>query len=69
MRQTVLLSLLVLAVALPGRSRADEANRDEGPIHDELRKLRKELVDAVNKNDVDALLSHLDDKVMVTWLT
>jgi len=39
----------------------------EDPAHEELRELRKHLTDAINRNDLDALLQYLDDDVVVTW--
>ena len=40
----------------------------EDPAHEELRTLRKQLVEAINKNDIDSLLTHLDKDVVVTWM-
>jgi ketosteroid isomerase-like protein len=40
----------------------------EDPAHEELRALRRELVEAVNKSDLEGLLGHLDPSVIVTWL-
>jgi len=42
-------------------------NKQEDPAHEELRTLRKGLVEAIQKNDVDALLTYLDPDVVVTW--
>jgi uncharacterized protein (TIGR02246 family) len=43
-------------------------SKKEDPTHEELRALRRQLVDAVNKNDIDALLKLLDKDVTVTWM-
>jgi ketosteroid isomerase-like protein len=40
----------------------------EDPAHEELRALRKELVEASNKGDIDGVLARLDNDVVVTWL-
>jgi uncharacterized protein (TIGR02246 family) len=40
----------------------------EHPAHNELRALRDDLIDAVNKNDRDRVLSHLHKNVVVTWM-
>ncbi len=40
----------------------------EDPAHADLRKLKTQLVEALNKGDVDALLVHLDKDVIVTWM-
>jgi ketosteroid isomerase-like protein len=47
-----------------GHSTAQPA---EDPSHAELRLLRDDLVDAVNKRDVPRLLKHLHPDVVVTW--
>jgi ketosteroid isomerase-like protein len=51
----------VTAQAQPGVSASDAA------IHDELRTLRDQLVDAWQKHDLDALLTHVAPNVVVTW--
>ena len=38
----------------------------EDPAHNELRKLRTEMEDALNKGDLDGLLAHVDDTVVFT---
>jgi ketosteroid isomerase-like protein len=53
-------------VLLTGALRAQEGKED--PAHDELRKMKAQLVEAVNKPDFDAALTHLDKDVVVTWL-
>jgi uncharacterized protein (TIGR02246 family) len=53
------------ACLLPGPAVPQEK---EDPAHEELRALKRELTAAVNKGDVDAVLSHLDKDVVVTWL-
>lgn len=40
----------------------------EDPVHGELRAVRDAMIEAVNKNDAAALLSHLHENVVVTWL-
>src|SRR5437588_3425150 len=40
----------------------------EDPAHEELRALRRDLTDAINRNDLDKLLSLLDDDVVVTFM-
>jgi ketosteroid isomerase-like protein len=60
------LALLLVGISLtPGWLYAQVPKED--PAHEELRGLRKALTDAINKNDLDALLSHLDPEVVVTW--
>jgi ketosteroid isomerase-like protein len=47
---------------------AQEAKKaKEDPAHEELRALKREVTDTVNKNDLDRLLSFLDEDVVVTW--
>ncbi len=50
----------------PPAPNATVANAED-PAHEELRTLRKGLVEAIQKNDVDALLTYLDPDVVVTW--
>jgi uncharacterized protein (TIGR02246 family) len=47
-------------------SAAQQAKED--PVHNELRALRDSMIDAVNKNDRDHLLSFLHPNVVVTWM-
>jgi len=68
MRRRVLLAALLLVVALPLRARDQGVPSKEDPIHEELRALRKQLVDASNKNDVEGILAVLDKDVVVTWM-
>lgn len=42
--------------------------QEEDPVHDELRALRDELIEAVNANDVERLEARLHEQVIVTWL-
>jgi ketosteroid isomerase-like protein len=62
---------LLLALAAGGSLAplaAQEAKKaKEHPAHEELRALRREVEDAVNKNDLDRLLTYLDEDVVVTW--
>jgi uncharacterized protein (TIGR02246 family) len=65
-REGLLLAGACLAL-VSGAAPAEKKKTRENPAHEELRTLRKELVEAVNKNDLDALLTHLDRDVVVTW--
>jgi uncharacterized protein (TIGR02246 family) len=40
----------------------------ENPAHEELRRLRRELVSAIEKADLDLMLTFLHRDVVVTWL-
>jgi uncharacterized protein (TIGR02246 family) len=57
----VVLASMLLATPLAAQE------KKEHPAHDELRAVKKKLVDAVNTNDLETLLSLLDDDVVVTW--
>jgi uncharacterized protein (TIGR02246 family) len=47
---------------------ADEPESNpQDPVHDELRALRTNLVEAYNANDMDRLLSYCAPQVAVTW--
>jgi ketosteroid isomerase-like protein len=39
----------------------------EDPAHEELRTLRKEIITAITKGDIDTVLSHVHPDVVVTW--
>jgi ketosteroid isomerase-like protein len=39
----------------------------EDPAHAQLRAMRDDLIDAVNKRDMDRVLGHLHPNVVVTW--
>jgi uncharacterized protein (TIGR02246 family) len=46
----------------------DDKSVPEDPAHNELRALMREMVEAVDKSDIDALLTKLDKDVVVTWM-
>ena len=57
-----------LAVLLIGAGLSDvRAQPAEDPAHAQLRALRDDLLDAVNKRDMDRVLRHLHPDVVVTW--
>jgi ketosteroid isomerase-like protein len=60
------LALLLVGITLMPALLYAQAPKED-PAHEELRALRRALTDAINKNDLDALLSHLDPDVVVTW--
>jgi ketosteroid isomerase-like protein len=39
----------------------------EDPAHVELRALRAEVIDAITKGDIDAVVNHVHPNVVVTW--
>jgi ketosteroid isomerase-like protein len=60
-----------LMVGTQGARAADEPTGDlvagaENPIHNELRQLRESLVEAVNKGDLDGIVSFCDANVSLT---
>jgi len=55
---------ILLTLCLSVSASASEATDQ---THDELRALRDDIVDAVNKGDVDRLLTHLSPNVVVTF--
>ena len=55
---------MLFALTFPGTL---GAQAQEDPAHAQLRALRDDLVDAMNKRDVNRLLSHLHPDVVVTW--
>lgn len=57
--------LLLVLVIIPS---TEALSQVEDPAHDELRAMREDLIEAVNTNDVERVLSHLHEQVIVTWL-
>jgi ketosteroid isomerase-like protein len=43
------------------------ANAQEDPVHNELRKLRDGLLEAMNRGDIEGQLAFLHPNVIVTW--
>jgi uncharacterized protein (TIGR02246 family) len=64
----MLLAAALAALALVPARAQEGKPPPEDPVHKELRTLRREMVEAINKNDLDALLKHLDKDVVVTWM-
>jgi uncharacterized protein (TIGR02246 family) len=58
--------LCAIAISFSGNCLAQDA-APEGPAHDELRALRKEVVAAIVAGDVEAQLKHVHPNVVVTW--
>jgi ketosteroid isomerase-like protein len=55
---------------LPFPALAQDAGKGSAPdeaIHQELRKLRDDMVDAFNKKDVERLLRYVTDDAVLTW--
>ena len=63
MQRLVCLSMLIVVAA----GTAVAAQPAEDPAHAQLRALRDNLVEAVNKRDVNRLLQSLEPDVVVTW--
>ena len=60
---TRILGLLLCFLLAPSLLHA----QPEDPVHAQLRAMRDDLLDAVNKRDMDRVLGHLDPDVVVTW--
>lgn len=61
------LSLLLLCLGLISGLAGQSVNAAEDPAHNELRALRSEVIDAITKGDIDAVVSHVHPNVVVTW--
>jgi ketosteroid isomerase-like protein len=68
MKKIGMLVLLGLLAVTPPVGAQGGKPAPEDPAHEDLRRLRREMVEAINKNDLDALLGHLDKDVVVTWM-
>lgn len=55
-----------VAADAPAAASAPASAPAEDPAHDELRKLRTEMEDALNKGDLEGLLAHVDDTIVFT---
>jgi ketosteroid isomerase-like protein len=71
-KRVILILVGALFLLAPARTPAQAPNKQgpltkEDPAHEELRGLKKELTQAVNSNNLEALLALLDDDVVVTW--
>jgi len=64
------LTLLAAAVAASAdeapEKKGDSAAGKENPAHNEIRKMRDEILQAIEKKDVDALIKHLHPDVVLT---
>lgn len=43
------------------------ASTDTAAIHDELRRVRDEMLEAWQRRDIDGVLAHVDPAIVVTW--
>lgn len=59
----------LLLLSCPGFLAAQDKKtaEPEDPVHGQLRALKKDLVEAFNKNDLDTLLKQVHPNVVVTW--
>ena len=55
------------AVAKLEKETGGDKTAKENPAHEELRALRKGMIEAIEKGDIDKLLTYLDPDVVVTW--
>jgi ketosteroid isomerase-like protein len=59
----LVLCLLVFASSLAFA----QPTQPEDPAHNELRELRKNVIDAITKGDFDRVLTHVHTNVVITW--
>jgi ketosteroid isomerase-like protein len=62
----ILISVSHPASGLKGQESKKDSKQDEA-VHNELRALRADVLDAFNRKDLDALLKHVHPNVVVTW--
>ena len=68
MRIAGMLAIALVAAATASPAWAGDIKlAREDPAHEPIRTLRREMVDAINKNDLDALVARLDRNIVVTW--
>ena len=51
----------------PDAAQQDQETVTEDPVHDELRALRRGILDAYEAKDIDELLTYLQEDVVVTY--
>lgn len=68
MKSKTLVLFAFAAVLLAPLYAQEGQSKPEDPAHKELRALKSELVEAVNKNNIDGVLARLDKDVVVTWM-
>ena len=69
-RVLLLTALLTVMPSIPGWAQQPEPASNQNPqseTHNALRALKKRLVDAMNKNDIDGMLAELHPNVVITW--
>jgi ketosteroid isomerase-like protein len=66
MKTIFALATFMLFIVHSTNAQTTQAVKDPDPTQ-AINTMRGELVDAFNKGDLDRLLSHLDDDVVVTW--
>lgn len=59
--------LVLLACAWLAYGACQIVGAAEDPAHNELRALRKEVIDAITKGDFEATVKHVHPNVVVTW--
>lgn len=64
----VALALGVVGLAWTPATARQAKDAPEDPAHAELRKVRDEMVDAINKDDRAKLMSHLHKNIVVTFM-
>src|SRR5438552_462324 len=63
-------ALLLAPIGVPAQDKAkdnDQKSKNEDPIHEELREVKKAMTEAFKNKDLDALLKHVHKDVVVTW--
>jgi uncharacterized protein (TIGR02246 family) len=60
-------AMVILSMFVGGFFCELSPGQDQEAIHDELRKLRDDMMAAFEAGDIDALLSHLHPNIVVTW--
>jgi len=51
----------------PPPAAATAASADTAAVHEQLRRLRDEMIGAWERRDIDGVLAHVDPEIVVTW--
>jgi ketosteroid isomerase-like protein len=60
-------AFLIVFLCLVFGSGITSVRAAEDPAHNELRALRSEVIDAITKGDIDAVVRHVHSNIVVTW--
>ena len=67
MKNRMLLFIIFVCLGFALVHAQEKIPADKDPAHDKLRAMRDVLVEAANRSDLEAMLSHVHKNVVITW--